>query len=621
MCGSTEIVKQNGFFVCQTCGTKYSVEEAKQMMTSINVNGDNATVVIGNKNPNAMIEKGRDIINVALEVINKEDGEELMRLSTEILDIDSGNFYGQFFSFASKFALKRVYDVVDFSNAMERASAEEKSHLLDITYSSLHINLSTSLRTLDDDDLIAKDYNLLHINAINFLSYIIKTKETLVFDYSAKFSELQDIVNAFIERCFLCARNVVKRFIFTEQSVEGFEFTNNICTMISKLSMLSSASSELIYPDSSIYTYSKDIFNIISSNAAVISKNQICSKTFFEELKKLPGVDETHEISNTVTWQITNKSDNVTVIFDGDTITIKMDGSDDRVIKAKDVLKINSSCRTNDSAVTQLYDIVYLLNENTFTIVRLEVEEGDIYSSVKKQDDALISWSTINYIDFDYENWEESIPLINGFNGLEYIDTLGCEFQIWLKSGNFFKLLRDELIFLNPKLLAGPKTKFKYTDIAHVKIKESSDGNTLIVYTTDGLFHTSALVSAGDLPRLNGFVKMLIKRAKTFSTNYSDTEPENAKNSGGCYVATCVYGSYDCPEVWTLRRYRDDTLGSTWYGRLFIRTYYAISPTLVRWFGNTNWFKKFWKGKLDRIVKKLQNNGVESTPYNDKNWK
>ena len=89
---------------------------------------------------------------------------------------------------------------------------------------------------------------------------------------------------------------------------------------------------------------------------------------------------------------------------------------------------------------------------------------------------------------------------------------------------------------------------------------------------------------------------------------------------GGCYVATCVYGSYDCPEVWTLRRYRDNTLGSTWYGRLFIRTYYAISPTLVKWFGNTNWFKKFWKNKIDRIVSKLQNNGVENTPYEDKEW-
>ena len=32
MCGSTDLVKQDGFFVCQTCGTKYSVEEAKKMM-------------------------------------------------------------------------------------------------------------------------------------------------------------------------------------------------------------------------------------------------------------------------------------------------------------------------------------------------------------------------------------------------------------------------------------------------------------------------------------------------------------------------------------------------------------------------------------------------------------
>ena len=90
--------------------------------------------------------------------------------------------------------------------------------------------------------------------------------------------------------------------------------------------------------------------------------------------------------------------------------------------------------------------------------------------------------------------------------------------------------------------------------------------------------------------------------------------------AGGCYVATCVYGSYDCPQVWTLRRFRDNTLGSTWYGRLFIRTYYAISPTLVKWFGNTNWFKKMWKGKLDRMVAKLKSEGVEDTPYNDKRW-
>ena len=94
----------------------------------------------------------------------------------------------------------------------------------------------------------------------------------------------------------------------------------------------------------------------------------------------------------------------------------------------------------------------------------------------------------------------------------------------------------------------------------------------------------------------------------------------NKQSSGGCYVATAVYGSYDCPEVWTLRRYRDYTLAETWYGRAFIKTYYAVSPTIVKWFGHTEWFRKMWKGKLDRMVANLNNEGVEDTPYEDRNW-
>ncbi|MCR5015471.1 MAG: TFIIB-type zinc finger domain-containing protein [Ruminococcus sp.] len=97
--------------------------------------------------------------------------------------------------------------------------------------------------------------------------------------------------------------------------------------------------------------------------------------------------------------------------------------------------------------------------------------------------------------------------------------------------------------------------------------------------------------------------------------------PPLPKNkSGGCYVATCVYGSYDCPQVWTLRRYRDDTLAKTWYGRVFIHTYYALSPTIVRLFGNTTWFKKLWKGKLNKMVAELHAKGVKDTPYNDREW-
>ena len=32
MCGSTDLIKQDGVFICQSCGTKYSIEEAKKMM-------------------------------------------------------------------------------------------------------------------------------------------------------------------------------------------------------------------------------------------------------------------------------------------------------------------------------------------------------------------------------------------------------------------------------------------------------------------------------------------------------------------------------------------------------------------------------------------------------------
>ena len=106
-------------------------------------------------------------------------------------------------------------------------------------------------------------------------------------------------------------------------------------------------------------------------------------------------------------------------------------------------------------------------------------------------------------------------------------------------------------------------------------------------------------------------------KSESFSNNGVTNAPvQEAK--GGCYVATCVYGSYDCPQLWTLRRYRDNTLSSTWYGRLLIRIYYAVSPTLVKWFGDTDWLKETSRKILDYIVSKLKENGVEDTPYEDK---
>ena len=94
----------------------------------------------------------------------------------------------------------------------------------------------------------------------------------------------------------------------------------------------------------------------------------------------------------------------------------------------------------------------------------------------------------------------------------------------------------------------------------------------------------------------------------------------NNSSTGGCYVATCVYGSYDCPEVWTLRRYRDGVLAQSVLGRAFIRTYYLISPSVVRCFGNCTWFRKIWRDRLDKMVTRLNVRGIENTPYKDTKW-
>ena len=93
--------------------------------------------------------------------------------------------------------------------------------------------------------------------------------------------------------------------------------------------------------------------------------------------------------------------------------------------------------------------------------------------------------------------------------------------------------------------------------------------------------------------------------------------PEVPQDTSACYIATCVYGSYDCPQVWTLRRYRDNTLSATPFGRAFIRVYYAVSPKVVAVFGKNSLFRRFWRGILDKKVERLKKQGVEDTPYCD----
>ena len=84
MCGSTDLMKDGGVFVCQTCGCKYSVEEARRMMVegTVDVRG---TVQVDNS---AFVKKYLENARRAKE---KEDWEETEKYYNMVEQNDPNN--------------------------------------------------------------------------------------------------------------------------------------------------------------------------------------------------------------------------------------------------------------------------------------------------------------------------------------------------------------------------------------------------------------------------------------------------------------------------------------------------------------------------------------------------
>lgn len=92
------------------------------------------------------------------------------------------------------------------------------------------------------------------------------------------------------------------------------------------------------------------------------------------------------------------------------------------------------------------------------------------------------------------------------------------------------------------------------------------------------------------------------QRSNTSTTSSQQTQPAKKE---GCYIATAVYGSYDAPEVMTLRRFRDETLRNSAFGRWFIRTYYRLSPPVAEKLKNAKRINAFVRSILDKWVERL----------------
>lgn len=101
--------------------------------------------------------------------------------------------------------------------------------------------------------------------------------------------------------------------------------------------------------------------------------------------------------------------------------------------------------------------------------------------------------------------------------------------------------------------------------------------------------------------------------APTLNGGYSHQSNE------GCFIATCIYGSYDCPQVWTLRRFRDRVLRANAFGRGFVRLYYRLGPVFVRRYGSVKPVRRMGRFLLDALVRRLNRKGISNTRYADPN--
>ena len=103
---------------------------------------------------------------------------------------------------------------------------------------------------------------------------------------------------------------------------------------------------------------------------------------------------------------------------------------------------------------------------------------------------------------------------------------------------------------------------------------------------------------------LQSIAMSLTARFTPQPTPYSSSR---SSSSGGCYIATMVYGDYDHPQVMVLRDFRDTVLQHHVLGRAFIKFYYRYSPTWVEKLKDKKGVKRVTKKILDTFIKWYSN--------------
>lgn len=111
MCGSSEVIKQDGLFVCQVCNTKYSVEEARKMM-GIDVMKIGGTVTIDSSS------ELNNLYEIARRAKDTNNSENALNYYDQILVKDPNSWEAQFYVVYFRAMQCRIIEIAPAANSI-----------------------------------------------------------------------------------------------------------------------------------------------------------------------------------------------------------------------------------------------------------------------------------------------------------------------------------------------------------------------------------------------------------------------------------------------------------------------------------------------------------------------
>ncbi len=563
LCGSTDLIKQNGVFMCQSCGTKYSLEDAKKMMNACDTGSSGAS----------MSDKLKNLYILARRAKNEGNSNNAAKYYDLILLEAPEDWEAIFYGIYFKAYSCKISDIVLAAQSVTNCLENVINLIIKQVHNDEKINIYHELT----DKIIQLSQMLGNVASNHFSGINIQVRNQFTQGFVNNMAASADICynwgnlldqtleqNIYSCNCWEFAIDLHKRYLPYLVDKEG------------NIAIIEKYADKIRKSKPSYNPFPEGTSQVTCDNTGNISDTGATWSGMSERLKNFyilaRRAKDEYNSENAILYY------HMILLEDPENWEASFY---ETYFKAYSCAVINITTKAQ-SVTNCLRNIINLIVKqvpnNTERIgIYQEITEKIIKLSQMLGDTAN---NHFRNIDFNIRNHYGQDFINNMFNSANICYTWGDLLEQVLDDHNEFSCSCWETAINLHKMFL--------SELLH------KEDNIAII-------------------------EKYANKIRKIKPSYNPF-PEKSSQQDACYIATAIYGSYDCPEVWTLRRYRDDFLGEAWVGRIFIKIYYSISPTIVKYLGGNKYFQYFWRKLLDRLVKKLNAKGFSSLPYNDRRW-